>query len=384
MIQGYMNDSQNEPLIVHGESGSGKTSIMAMAVKNAWSTEVHRNTILILLKVFRFLGTTPDSSNIGSLLLSVINQIRTVYNQDPVKSGLVRLLLNGFVVAKQKYEDDTDICSICDALQLSQKALQYNPQELSSVAGKTSTYSGSREIVIRFLNNFCKSFQFICDFLCIHNLEGTRHLIANSESVIVYNAKTLQIEKSFEGLLPWKAGKGIQVFPSKREKVHQILCDEEYINHYKGLFLHDIIETKLLDKTTLLSLHYHELVRVFNFETGKYPNTCLYPYKGTLLKRLFGHTIQMSVNKKSIFFITYANDEQTENAIRVWDKETYDCLASYCMDFEVNGGKNDKYKPHEPLDRYEKLLYHTDVIYEIIIPYADAGAPNDDDDDDST
>ncbi|ESO97320.1 hypothetical protein LOTGIDRAFT_114992 [Lottia gigantea] len=112
IIQEYMNDPKiDEPLIVHGESGSGKTSIMAMAVKNAWSTEVHQTTII------RFLGTTPDSSNIGSLLLSVINQIRTVYNQDLIKPGMtLKELANEFENTLDLAMEERPLLVVLDSL----------------------------------------------------------------------------------------------------------------------------------------------------------------------------------------------------------------------------------------------------------------------------
>ncbi|XP_041349492.1 NACHT and WD repeat domain-containing protein 2-like [Gigantopelta aegis] len=82
-ISYYLKDSKSDfPLILHGESGSGKTCIMAAAVRNTWRVLGTRGNIII-----RFLGTTPDSSNIASLLTSVILQIRRIYGVD-IKSEM--------------------------------------------------------------------------------------------------------------------------------------------------------------------------------------------------------------------------------------------------------------------------------------------------------
>ena len=63
------------PLVVHGESGCGKTSVMAMAAANLQRT--HSNCVIVL----RFLGTTADSSSARLMLSSVCKQISKAYNE---------------------------------------------------------------------------------------------------------------------------------------------------------------------------------------------------------------------------------------------------------------------------------------------------------------
>ena len=75
-IMNFMRDYQNlKPLVVHGSSGSGKTSIMAMIVQRG-KKEVAKDAGC----VFRFLGTSPHSSSIHSTLRSVCQQICEVYD----------------------------------------------------------------------------------------------------------------------------------------------------------------------------------------------------------------------------------------------------------------------------------------------------------------
>eukprot|EP00794_Sanderia_malayensis_P011746 gene11746-12966_t len=67
-------DSTKPVLVVHGESGCGKTSIMAVAAKRV--KKQHQNVPLIL----RFLGTTSESSSMGKLLYSICVQLCRITN----------------------------------------------------------------------------------------------------------------------------------------------------------------------------------------------------------------------------------------------------------------------------------------------------------------
>ena len=62
------------PLIISGPSGSGKTSIVAMVAAHLkeWLGEG-------AVGVFRFLGTSPESSGIMSTLASVCTQLCEVF-----------------------------------------------------------------------------------------------------------------------------------------------------------------------------------------------------------------------------------------------------------------------------------------------------------------
>ncbi|KAL5016270.1 hypothetical protein ScPMuIL_005859 [Solemya velum] len=75
-IQDYIKSDNVRVLVVHGKSGCGKTSILAMAAKQCWKWLGGKATI-----VFRFLGTTPRSSEIRPLLGSLTHQINKVHRQ---------------------------------------------------------------------------------------------------------------------------------------------------------------------------------------------------------------------------------------------------------------------------------------------------------------
>ncbi|CAD5119220.1 DgyrCDS7852 [Dimorphilus gyrociliatus] len=66
----------NTPIIVHSPSGCGKTSVMAMLSKLIPTCFPNVEPIVIV----RFLGTTPFSSNIRSLLRSICEQISKIFN----------------------------------------------------------------------------------------------------------------------------------------------------------------------------------------------------------------------------------------------------------------------------------------------------------------
>ncbi|XP_064598836.1 uncharacterized protein LOC135465527 [Liolophura sinensis] len=71
-IKAYILGTSRSPLVVHGSSGSGKTSVMAKAAMSAKSWVDGGSKGVIIL---RFLGTTPDSTDITSLLTSIIKQV---------------------------------------------------------------------------------------------------------------------------------------------------------------------------------------------------------------------------------------------------------------------------------------------------------------------
>ena len=76
--------SESYPLVVYGESGSGKTSVLSMVLKCCQEWFNSGSAI-----VTRFLGITPDSSLLRRLLMSLCQQISFLldreYNESKVK-----------------------------------------------------------------------------------------------------------------------------------------------------------------------------------------------------------------------------------------------------------------------------------------------------------
>lgn len=65
---------ESKPLVVYGSSGSGKSSIMASAVKYLSKEEGGNSSKRCC--VFRFIGETAVSGNIRSLLESICQQVK--------------------------------------------------------------------------------------------------------------------------------------------------------------------------------------------------------------------------------------------------------------------------------------------------------------------
>ena len=74
-IGAYLICTSNVPLGILGEGGSGKSSLMAYAAESA------QKNLPTALIISRFIGVTPSSSDIWSLLNGLISQIRTVYGR---------------------------------------------------------------------------------------------------------------------------------------------------------------------------------------------------------------------------------------------------------------------------------------------------------------
>lgn len=77
-IKSYIIGQANSPLVVHGQQGSGKTSLLAMAA-NASSLWVGHEVSVIV----RFIGVTLQSSKVHQLLKSLYHQLCVALKVDP-------------------------------------------------------------------------------------------------------------------------------------------------------------------------------------------------------------------------------------------------------------------------------------------------------------
>ncbi len=75
-IARYLDDGDDQPLVVHGGGGTGKSALLAQALHDSRDrddTEV----------VYRFIGATPDSADGRSLLESLSRELARRYDTDP-------------------------------------------------------------------------------------------------------------------------------------------------------------------------------------------------------------------------------------------------------------------------------------------------------------
>jgi hypothetical protein len=74
-IHSYLNNSnEKRPLAIIGDSGSGKSSVMARAI------QVAEDEMTNYVLVYRFIGTTSESSGIINLLQSICGQVASSFN----------------------------------------------------------------------------------------------------------------------------------------------------------------------------------------------------------------------------------------------------------------------------------------------------------------
>jgi ankyrin repeat protein/Flp pilus assembly protein TadD len=83
-IKSYIGDSDARTLIIHGVSGSGKTALIAQAVEMTAKSRAPGAELTI---VYRFIGSTPASSGVSSLLQSLSGQIATSYGDTRALPG---------------------------------------------------------------------------------------------------------------------------------------------------------------------------------------------------------------------------------------------------------------------------------------------------------
>lgn len=105
-LQHYIQNQASHPLVLHGKSGSGKTSVMAKAAESMhdWSSMALENFIIL-----RFLGTSPQSTSIREVLISICDQICSLYyltspifdEMDTV--GVIQYFRNDLLVSLKKY-----------------------------------------------------------------------------------------------------------------------------------------------------------------------------------------------------------------------------------------------------------------------------------------
>eukprot|EP00736_Rhodelphis_marinus_P009553 Rmarinus@m.20301 len=76
-IAKYLKSNDKFPLVIHGEPGSGKTSLLARAVKDCRRKHSRSSYIIV-----RFIGTTKESTSCRKLLANLCKHILTNFDQE--------------------------------------------------------------------------------------------------------------------------------------------------------------------------------------------------------------------------------------------------------------------------------------------------------------
>ena len=98
------DSSKREPLVLHGESGIGKTSIMAKAARQA--AEAFSHCCLVL----RFLGTTFNTADANSLLTNLCHTIGALYQPSGEEKALPNKVKVGTRVCLRSLQPGVDGC----------------------------------------------------------------------------------------------------------------------------------------------------------------------------------------------------------------------------------------------------------------------------------
>ena len=88
-IRDYLNNNSNQPLVIHGASGCGKTALLARAVGEMQKEEGRTQNEEVIV---RFIGVTPRSSDVRSLLASLCQELRQRHPLENSIPGDVREL----------------------------------------------------------------------------------------------------------------------------------------------------------------------------------------------------------------------------------------------------------------------------------------------------
>ncbi|XP_077984832.1 NACHT domain- and WD repeat-containing protein 1-like [Glandiceps talaboti] len=110
-IESYLTSNNSNILVLHGMSGCGKTSIVAMAAKMVRRL-VSKDAVVIL----RFLGTTPDSCNIRRLLYSVCRQISKAYDDEEDTPDALKMLIRTLPERLDKATKERPLVILLDSL----------------------------------------------------------------------------------------------------------------------------------------------------------------------------------------------------------------------------------------------------------------------------
>ncbi|CAH1246346.1 NWD1 [Branchiostoma lanceolatum] len=124
-IKSYLRSGSRRPLVVHGASGTGKTSLLAKAIMQTTDWMSCGDSAVIV----RLIGLTSESRNIRSLLRSLCLQLTCIYGGDMTMIPHDYMsLVNFFVVQLECASADKPLVVFLDALD--QLTDDYNARQL--------------------------------------------------------------------------------------------------------------------------------------------------------------------------------------------------------------------------------------------------------------
>lgn len=122
-ISGYISRGSTHPMCIYGEGGSGKSALLAFALKQ---TREENNRAVI---VSRFIGATPNSSLVRSLLEDLCRQISLAYGADEDIPTTYEDLIQEFPTRLALASADKPLILFLDSLD--QLSTAYNAKNLN-------------------------------------------------------------------------------------------------------------------------------------------------------------------------------------------------------------------------------------------------------------
>ncbi|KAK3084596.1 hypothetical protein FSP39_016054 [Pinctada imbricata] len=175
-IKEYIYGDSNNTLVVHGLSGSGKTSIVAKCAQLIPTWLKSGAAIMI-----RFIGTTPNSSNIASMLASLTKQIKLVYARDTKVPEELNELVQEFQRCLEYASQSHPLIIILDSLD--QIDSSHNARQLTWLPTRLPAYV--KFIVSTLEEEEYQCFQKLQTFVSNENMIAVPKLPADDVSGIV-------------------------------------------------------------------------------------------------------------------------------------------------------------------------------------------------------
>jgi hypothetical protein len=124
-IDGVVDTDSRSPLVIYGPSGCGKSALIGKAVQDAGNKDV----------IYRFIGATPESTDLRSLLENLCNEIKLAFGFDLEVPGDIQAFREAFSQFLSVVPDNRRLVIFLDALdQLNTAdnahALNWLPREL--------------------------------------------------------------------------------------------------------------------------------------------------------------------------------------------------------------------------------------------------------------
>ena len=202
-ILAYVENDSAFPLVIHGDSGCGKTALLARVFQEIPAEKK---------PIIRFIGVTPRSSDIGSLLRSLCQELRQRHHIVEALSSNVRELLQEFPKHLEAATAEKPVILLLDALdQLSEAE---NGRQLSWIP--FGQFPSHVKIVVTCLSDRDESDPVGQPYIALQQRRLPAENMLNLDALSLDDAKTLVFDR-------WLRAAGRTVNESQRRLIEERL-----------------------------------------------------------------------------------------------------------------------------------------------------------------